>query len=185
MAKLIFEFAAMNSGKSTKLLQTHFNYVSQNINAIIIKPSIDNRSSKVTSRIGLEAPCINVSPNEKPSDFINTEVKAVLVDEAQFFSKEQILDLRKIVDERQIDVICFGLRTDFRGDLFEGSATLLARADKFRELTNICHCGSKATMVLKIQDGKVIKEGPQIDCGAEEKYISVCHKHWHEEKPYA
>lgn len=185
MGKLIFEFAAMNSGKSTKLLQTHFNYVSQNINAIILKPSIDNRSTKVTSRLGLEADCINVNPEEMPSLFFFKGIKAILVDEAQFFTKEQILDLRKLVDEQNIDVICFGLRTDFKGELFEGSATLLARADKFRELTNICHCGAKATMALRIQNGTVVKEGPQIDCGAEDKYVSVCHKHWHENQPFA
>jgi len=185
MAKMIFEYAVMNSGKTLKLLQFNYNYTQNRFNTLVLKPSADTRDKQITTRLGnlsidAEHLSLNDSILDKFTDILlNNDVKAVLVDEAQFLSKKQVLELREIVDIYDIDVLAFGLRTNFMGDLFEGSAALMARSDTFKESKTICHCGKKATMVLKIDENQnVIKEGIEIDCGAEEKYISVCHKHW-------
>jgi len=187
--KLIFEYAVMNSGKTLKLLQINYNYSQHNIKTIVLKPSLDTRNNKISTRLGgLSIDCINIQPEQNIIELLNKQLnndnyKSILVDEAQFLTKEQVLQLRKLVDIKGIDVLCFGLRTNFKGDLFEGSAALMARSDKLIEIKTICHCGSKATMVLKFdENNNVIKEGNEIDCGAEDKYVSVCHKHWDEGK---
>ncbi len=184
---LIFEYAVMNTGKSTKLLQENYNYKnSMGITTLLIKPDMDTRSSKITSRLGIEANCINVHNERNLKDiFLDSKptAGAILVDEAQFLTKKQVLELRAIADEYNINVICYGLKTDFMGDLFEGSAALLARADSLNENRASCHCGSKATMALKIDsNGVVIRNGNSVDCGAEDKYVSVCHSCWSQGK---
>lgn len=186
MAKMIFEYAVMNSGKTLKLLQFNYNYLDKGFNTLALKPSIDTRDRKITTRLGgISINADLIAPDDdimlKFKDILSHgEIKAILVDEAQFLSKEQVLQLREIVDMLNIDVLAFGLRTNFMGNLFEGSAALMARSDTFKESKTICHCGRKATMVLKFnEDNLVIKSGQEIECGAEDKYISVCHKHWH------
>jgi thymidine kinase len=189
MAKLIFEYSSMNAGKSTKLLQMNYNYHSIGKNPLLIKPTIDIREKKIHSRLGISADCINIQEEENIEiiyfilNRTNKKIDVLLVDEAQFLTKKQVLQLRNIVDTQNIDVICFGLRTDFKGELFEGSKYLMARSDKLNENTTLCHCGKKATMVLKFDiNGNVTKTGESIDCGYEDKYLSVCHKHWSEGK---
>jgi thymidine kinase len=186
MSKLIFEYSAMNAGKSTKLLQMNYNYKSINKNPLLLKPALDTRDIKISSRLGISSECINIDKDEdisllfeKLNKETTTKYNIILVDEAQFLTKLQVLQIRNIVDTQNIDAICFGIRTDWEGDLFEGSLYLMARADKLNENITLCHCGKKATMVLKIDlDGNVVKKGEKIDCGYENKYISVCHKHW-------
>jgi thymidine kinase len=181
--QLVFEYAVMNTGKSTKLLQINFNYKSIGKSTMIIKPSLDTRSKYITSRLGLKEACESLDKSETISSKDLTDINVILVDEAQFLTKEQVLELREIADETDIKIICFGLKTNFMGELFEGSNFLLAHSDKLIENKTLCHCGSKATMVLKFdENNKVIKHGKEIDCGSEEKYISVCHRHWTEGK---
>ncbi len=188
MAKLYFYYSAMNAGKSTVLLQSSYNYHERGMNTLILAPAIDTRSDagKVSSRIGIEADAVifNTSDNlhgiaqrhaaEQPID-------CVLVDEAQFLTKNQVRQLSDICDIDDIPVLAYGLRTDFQGNLFEGSEHLLAWADSLSEIKTICHCGSKATMVLRIDaDGRAIKDGRQVQIGGNDRYMSVCRRHFKE-----
>lgn len=192
MAQLYFYYASMNAGKSTSLLQSAYNYTERDMRVLILKPAIDNRDSdsEVVSRIGLSAPAITFTESDDLFELVYRESlgkrgperwrpDAVFVDEAQFMTKEHVLGLCAIVDDANIPVLCYGLRTDFQGNLFEGSAALMAFADKLVEMKGICHCGKKATMVLRVdKDGNVIRDGVQIEVGAEDKYVSVCRKHF-------
>lgn len=186
-----FNFSSMNAGKTLLLLKAKYDYESVGMKVVCLVPAINNRDGigKIKSRAlneSIEARVIKKEDNI--FDLINVshyekEIKLVLVDEVQFLTKEQVDQLCKISDNLGIHVMCYGLRTDSNGDLFEGSARLLAVADRLTEVKNTCHCGKKATMTLRLdKEGNVIKNGAQIQIGAEDSYISVCRKHWIEGK---
>ena len=188
MAKLYFNYSSMNAGKSTMLLQANHNYLERGLMPVIYTSHLENRFSEneIVSRIGLKHKS-NIFTTKtdiykdisKLSDKLS--VDCLLIDEAQFLTKNQVKQLGIIVDKLDIPVMTFGIRTDFQGNLFEGSKYLLAWADNLKEIKTICHCGRKATMVLKINSsGKIILEGTQIDIGGQEKYVSVCRKHFFE-----
>ena len=188
MAKLYFNYSSMNAGKSTMLLQANHNYSERGMNAQLYTSSLDNRfgNDEITSRIGLKKKSNIFTKDTNIFEEIALQHKALfvdclLIDEAQFLTKKQVEQLGKIVDKLEIPVLAFGIRTDFQGNLFEGSKFLLAWADNLKEIKTVCHCGRKATMVLRINDqGKVIEDGAQIEIGGEDKYVSVCRKHFFE-----
>ena len=186
MAQLYFYYSAMNAGKSTTLLQSAFNYRERGMEPVILTAAIDNRSGvgKVSSRIGLQADAHIFDESKNIFDLIKMlqdEKKrhCVLVDECQFLSKEQVMQLTDVVDELGIPVLCYGLRSDFRGELFIGSQYLLAWADKLIELKTVCHCGRKANHVLRTdENGNAIADGNQVEIGGNDRYVSVCRKHY-------
>ena len=188
MAKLYFNYSSMNAGKSTMLLQANHNYQERGMSTIIYTSSVDDRYGKkeIVSRIGLKAESNIFSSNTNIYEEVisfnkDNGVDCVLIDEAQFLSKDQIAQLGQIVDDLDIPVLTFGIRTDFKGNLFEGSEYLLAWADNLKEIKTVCHCGRKATMVLRLdKNGNVIEEGDQIEVGGNEKYVSICRKHFYE-----
>lgn len=188
MAKLYFNYSSMNAGKSTMLLQANHNYQERGMNTIIYTSSVDDRYGKkeIVSRIGLKAESNIFSSDTNIYEEIisfnkDKKVDCVLIDEAQFLSKDQVAQLGQIVDDLDIPVLTFGIRTDFKGNLFEGSEYLLAWADNLKEIKTVCHCGRKATMVLRLDHkGNVIEEGDQIEIGGNEKYVSICRKHFYE-----
>ncbi|CAQ84121.1 MULTISPECIES: thymidine kinase [Photorhabdus] len=186
MAQLYFYYSAMNAGKSTSLLQSSYNYNERGMRTLIFTAEIDTRfgKGKISSRLGLSADAFLFSQQTDIGELIRNEnkqetVHCVLVDECQFLTKEQVEQLCKVTDYDDIPVLCYGLRTDFRGELFSGSQYLLAWADKLVELKTICHCGRKASRVLRFDnEGVVICDGDQVDIGGNEKYVSVCRKHY-------
>lgn len=186
MAQLYFYYSAMNAGKSTSLLQSSYNYHERGMKTVIYTAEIDNRfgHGKVSSRIGLSAEALLYRPGTDIAKQVaeihaRDKIHCVLVDESQFLTREQVRQLTSVTDSLDIPVLCYGLRTDFRGELFEGSQYLLAWADKLVELKTICHCGRKASMVLRLDSqGKPFKEGEQVVIGGNERYISVCRKHY-------
>ncbi|HIE89788.1 MAG TPA: thymidine kinase [Pseudomonadales bacterium] len=188
MAKLYFYYSSMNAGKSTALLQASYNYRERGMNTIVLTPSLDDRYGQgvVTSRIGLKSEAVSIRPDEdlfaKVSSLMSEKpLHCVLIDEAQFLSKQQVLQLGQISDLLDIPVLAYGLRTDFRGEPFEGSKYLLAIADNLKEIKAICHCGSKATMVIRQdQDGNVITSGESVEIGGNDRYVSMCRKHFYE-----
>ena len=188
MAKLYFNYSSMNAGKSTMLLQANHNYQERGMSTIIYTSSVDDRYGKkeIVSRIGLKAESNIFSSDTNIYEEVisfnkDKKVDCVLIDEAQFLSKDQVAQLGQIVDDLDIPVLTFGIRTDFKGNLFEGSEYLLAWADNLKEIKTVCHCGRKATMVLRLdQKGNVIEEGDQIEIGGNEKYVSICRKHFYE-----
>ena len=186
MAKLHFFYSTMNAGKSTSLLQSNDNYLESNLDTIIFLPDETNKSSKgqIVSRIGLKAKTVIA---DKDFNFIvyikknkTSKLSCILIDEAQFLSKIQIRQLGEVADKLNIPVMCYGIRTDFRGELFEGSSELLALADNLIELKTICYdCGRKATMVVRVdKDGEVVTEGSKIQIGGNDQYTPVCRKHF-------
>lgn len=186
MAKLHFFYSTMNAGKSTSLLQSNHNYLESNLDTIIFLPDETNKSSKgkIVSRIGLKAKAVIA---DKDFNFIvyikknkTSKLSCILIDEAQFLSKIQIRQLGEVADKLNIPVMCYGIRTDFRGELFEGSSELLALADNLIELKTICYdCGRKATMVVRVdKDGGVVTEGSKIQIGGNDQYTPVCRKHF-------
>jgi thymidine kinase len=186
VAKLYFYYSAMNAGKSTILLQSSYNYRERGMNTIIFCPELDTRfgEGKVSSRIGLNADAVPFSINDNLFKFVEkshkaTPIHCVLVDEAQFLSRQQVRQLSDICDTLSIPVLAYGLRTDFQGNLFEGSMHLLAWADSLTEIKTICHCGRKATMVLRVDaQGVPLREGEQVQIGGNERYVSVCRMHF-------
>ncbi len=188
MAKLHFNYAAMNAGKSTTLLQASFNYRERGMSTIEFTAEIDNReaSGVIASRIGLRSDAFMFSAATDLFQSVKNEIASrpiacVFLDEAQFLNEAQVRQLARIVDDLNIPVVCYGLRTDFRGRLFEGSARLLAVADEIRELKTICRCGRKATMNLRIdEDGNAISSGKKIEIGGNERYIPLCRKHFYD-----
>ena len=187
MAKLYFYYSAMNAGKSTTLLQSDYNYRERGMETVLFTPEIDNRQQQgvIASRIGLEANAIAFNTQsdlytivqklqqEKPA------LKCVLVDEAQFLNKAQVYQLVKIVDELKLPVLTYGLRSDFRGEPFEGSLYLLILAEELIEIKTICHCGRKATMNMRIDDkGRKVTDGAQIEIGGNDRYIATCRIHF-------
>jgi len=182
MAKLYFYYSAMNAGKTTTLLQSAHNYRERGMRVAILAPRLDDRagSGKVASRIGLSADAVGFDPGDDLLAWANADIAAhgridcLLVDEAQFLRKAQVWQLSEVVDRLRIPVLCYGLRTDFRGELFEGSQYLLAWADEISEIKTICHSGKKATMTVRVDaDGYAVQDGPQVEIGGNERYISV------------
>ena len=190
MAKLYFNYSSMNAGKSTMLLQANHNYMERGMNPVIYTSNLDSRFGKgeIVSRIGLKSKSNTFDIktdiyNDILSFKENNLIDCVLIDEAQFLTKNQVDQLGRIVDELDIPVLAFGIRTDFQGNLFEGSKYLLAWADNLKEIKTVCHCGRKATMVLRVDDeGSIVSDGSQIEIGGEERYVSVCRKHFKEKK---
>ncbi|RZA16213.1 MAG: thymidine kinase [Lysobacteraceae bacterium] len=182
MAKLYFYFSAMNAGKTTTLLQSAHNYRERGMRVAIFTPRLDVRagSGTVASRIGLKAEGIAFTRDDDLQRMVQADIAGrgplhcVLVDEAQFLSKAQVWQLSEVVDALRIPVLCYGLRTDFRGELFEGSQYLLAWADDLQEIKTICHSGKKATMNVRIDaQGRAVQDGPQVEIGGNERYVSV------------
>jgi len=188
MAKLYFYYSSMNAGKSTALLQSSYNYKERGMNTLVLAPVFDDRYGvgKVTSRIGLEAAATTFTRADNLFEIITTCVKedplhCILIDEAQFLTKEQVAELSDVTDDLNIPVLAYGLRTDFQGEPFEGSKYLLAWSDNLKELKAICHCGSKATMVIRLdENGNAITQGSQVEIGGNDLYISMCRKHFKE-----
>ena len=186
MAKLYFSYSAMNAGKSTVLLQASHNYGERGMQTMLFTAKLDNRSSvgNITSRIGLSEKALTFENKDNLFNLVEKgnqkeTISCVFIDEAQFLTSNQVWELSEVVEKLNIPVMCYGLRTDFQGNLFEGSARLLAIADELKEIKTICHCGKKAIMVVRLDShGKVIKEGAQIEIGGNEKYVSLCRKHW-------
>jgi len=188
MARMYFYYSSMNAGKSTALLQSSYNYRERGMNTLVMAPELDDRygAGKVTSRIGLETEAITFRPEQDLLDIVKSRIKesplhCVLIDEAQFLTKDQVFQLGDVSDDLNIPVLAYGLRTDFRGEPFEGSKYLLAWSDNLKELKAICHCGSKATMVVRMDEqGNAIREGSQIEIGGNDRYVSMCRKHFKE-----
>ena len=188
MAKLYFYYSSMNAGKSTSLLQSAYNYQERGMTPLLLTAEIDNRYSvgKVTSRIGLEAGAHLFNQDNNLFEMVseqneNETIDCVLIDESHFLSKEQVKQLGQVVDTLDIPVLCYGIRTDFRCELFPGSKHLLAWADNLNELKTVCHCGRKATMVVRLDsDGKVVSDGDKVVIGGNDQYQSMCRRHFAE-----
>ncbi len=177
LAKLYFRYGAMGSSKSANAIMVQYNYQERGQKALLLKPRLETRDGEkvVQSRCGLSAPCRYV---EELDDIDLSVYDCIIVDEAQFLTKAQVEKLLLIPDEKDIPVICYGLRADFRGNLFEGSMWLLAWADTIEEVKTVCWCGKKATCNARIANGKIVKEGAQIMPGGNESYVALCRKHW-------
>lgn len=177
MAKLYFRYGAMGSSKTANAIMVQYNYMERHQKVLMVKPQLDNRDGErtVLSRCGLSAECVFME--ELPGMDVRA-YDCVIVDEAQFLTKAQVELLVRIVDEWNIPVIAYGLRTDFQGNFFEGSQWLMAWADTIEEIKTICWCGKKAICNARVVDGKVIKEGDQILLGGNSQYVSLCRKHW-------
>ncbi|PTV95558.1 thymidine kinase [Rhodobacter aestuarii] len=188
MAKLYFHFSTMNAGKSTLLLQASYNYIERGMDTLLITARLDGRAGEgqIASRIGIGAKASCFSETTDMFDLIKRRLDqgacaCVFVDEAQFLTEAQVWQLARAVDDLGVPVMCYGLRVDFRGQLFPGSAALLALADEMREVRTICHCGKKATMVVRLgPDGKALHDGAQVQIGGNETYVSLCRRHWRE-----
>ncbi|EPA7507601.1 thymidine kinase [Yersinia enterocolitica] len=188
MAQLYFYYSAMNAGKSTALLQSSYNYQERGMRTLVFTAEIDNRFGvgTVSSRIGLSSQALLYNSGTSLLSIITTEhqekpVHCILLDECQFLTKDQVQELCQAVDELHIPVLCYGLRTDFLGELFPGSKYLLSWADKLVELKTICHCGRKANMVLRLDaQGRAVHDGEQVVIGGNESYVSVCRRHYKE-----
>jgi thymidine kinase len=191
VAKVYFYYAAMNAGKSTVLLQSSYNYHERGMKTLLLSPAIDDRFGlgKIKSRIGLEADATVFTPDDNLLRVVEAahaanNLSCVLVDEAQFLTPSQVKQLTDVADLIDVPVLCYGLRTDFQGNLFPGSATLLGWADDLIEIKTICHCGRKATMVLRLDaSGRAVKEGAQVEIGGNDRYVSVCRRHYKASQP--
>lgn len=188
MAKLYFYYSSMNAGKSTSLLQSSYNYKERGMNTLVLAPRLDDRfgRGKVASRIGIESDATAFESDTDLFDVIASQnveepLHCVLIDEAQFLTRDQVFQLTEVTDQLCIPVLAYGLRTDFQGEPFDGSKYLLAWADTLKELKAICHCGTKATMVLRLDsEGNAVTEGSQVEIGGNDRYISMCRKHFKE-----
>ena len=179
MAKLYFRYGAMGSSKTANAVMVQYNYQERGRKVLMLKPKLENRDGAtiVRSRCGLEAQCRFV---EELGEISLDGIECVIVDESHFLTAEQVKQLVDIVDERDIPVICYGLWSDFRGELFEGSRELLRWADTIEEIKTICWCGRKATFNARVQDGHMVREGEQIMMGGNSAYVSLCRRHWRE-----
>ena len=191
MAKLYFNYSAMNAGKSTILLQSSYNYHERGMRTLLLKPAIDTREAvheQITSRIGLVAEADIITPEHDLESYVaeahaKAALDCVLVDEAQFLTKAQVWQLSNVADSMRLPIMCYGLRTDFQGELFPGSAALLAIADNIKEIKTLCWCGRKATMTLRISEtGDPITQGEQVEIGGNDRYVTLCRKHWVKKK---
>ena len=190
MAKLYFKWGVMNSGKSLEILSRNYNFKERGIGTLVMKSTLDIRDSNIikSRALNTEEKCVPITPSDDVYKTIVRyiaarieaglpEIKWVIVDEAQFLIEEQVDQLANIVDELDINVLCYGLRTDFQTKLFPGSKRLFEIADKFEEMRSTCRCGERASVNVRIdKDGKVVTEGPQVECGSEDKYITLCRK---------
>lgn len=188
MAKLYFNYSTMNAGKSTLLLQASYNYIERGMQTYLLTANFDDRAGpgKIGSRIGIEA----AADTYTQADDLFAKIAArlatgpcacVMVDEAQWMTRDQVWQLARVVDDLGVPVMTYGLRVDFRGELFPGSAALLALADEMREVRTICHCGKKANMVIRVdENGEAVADGAQIEVGGNDRYISLCRKHFRE-----
>jgi len=192
MAKLYFYYSAMNAGKSTVLLQSSHNYQERGMQTLLLTPVIDNRFAEgvIPSRIGLSESAYSFKENDDLYGWIKTQkirspkVACALIDEAQFLTKEQVHQISDVTDKLNLPVLAYGLRTDFLGELFEGSQYLLAWADELVEIKTICHCGSKAIMNMRIDaNGKAMVEGEQVLIGGNDRYVSTCRRHFKKRDP--
>jgi len=189
MAKLYFHFSTMNAGKSTALLQASYNYRERGMATLLLTARLDDRAGvgRIASRIGIAEPAELFDGTSDLHAVVSDRLAAgpvacVFLDEAQFLTADQVWQLARVVDDLGVPVMCYGLRVDFRGALFPGSAALLALADEMREVRTICHCGKKATMVVRRgPDGRAIREGAQVQIGGNETYESLCRRHWRAE----
>ncbi|MEL7093233.1 MAG: thymidine kinase [Pseudomonadota bacterium] len=186
MAKLYFHYSTMNAGKSTVLLQAAHNYRERGMETYLLTADFDDRAGegRIASRIGIEARADTFNSTDDlfarlQARLADGPVACVFLDEAQFLTEDQVWQLARAVDDLGVPVMCYGLRVDFQGRLFPGSATLLALADEMREVRTICHCGKKATMVIR-QDanGATLRDGAQVQIGGNETYVSLCRRHW-------
>lgn len=190
MAKLYFYYASMNAGKSTTLLQADFNYRERGMETMLWTAALDNRygAGQITSRIGLLADARKFDPDSDLWAAVQAEqavrpLACVMVDEAQFLSRDQVLQLARLADEADLPILCYGLRTDFAADLFEGSAALLGLADALVELKAVCECGRKATMNLRVDAaGRAVVDGAQTEIGGNDRYIAMCRRHFMEKR---
>ena len=183
MAKLYFRYGVMGSSKTANALMVRYNYEERGQDSLLVKPSVDQRDGArlVASRAGLSHPCIYFSELREMTGEELKPYACVIVDEAQFLSREEVQYLTYLVDELNVPVICYGLRADFKGELFPGSQELLASADIIEEIKTICWCGKKAICNARFdENGKVLKEGEQVVLGANDRYIGLCRKHWKE-----
>ncbi|QXT40790.1 thymidine kinase [Gymnodinialimonas ceratoperidinii] len=188
MAKLYFNYSTMNAGKSTLLLQASYNYIERGMQTYLLTANFDDRAGmgRIGSRIGIEAEADTYTQSDDLFAKIKARLDAgpcacVLVDEAQWMTRDQVWQLARAVDDLGVPVMAYGLRVDFRGELFPGSAALLALADEMREVRTICHCGRKATMVIRVDEkGEAVAEGAQIEVGGNDRYISLCRRHFRE-----
>ena len=186
MAKLYFHYSTMNAGKSTLLLQASYNYAERGMQTYLLTANFDDRAGtgRIGSRIGIGADADTFASKTDLLSKIQERLNAgpcacVFIDEAQFLSADQVWQLARAVDDLKVPVMCYGLRVDFQGKLFPGSAALLALADEMREIRTICHCGKKATMVVRQDEhGNVLKDGAQVQVGGNETYVSLCRVHW-------
>jgi len=188
MAKLFFNYSTMNAGKSTVLLQASHNYRENGMNTLLLTAALDDRAGggQIASRIGIAEAAETFSAGDDLFALIagrhaGDTLACVFVDEAQFLEPTQVWQLARVVDDLNLPVLCYGLRVDFRGELFPGSSALLALADEMREVRTICRCGRKATMVVRQgADGRALRDGDQIQIGGNETYVSLCRRHWRE-----
>ena len=182
MAKLYFHYSTMNAGKSTLLLQASYNYRERGMDTLLLTAALDSRAGRgrIAQRL-IAQPAQRKIGQPGPDIGAQGPVACIFVDEAQFLTAAQVWQLARVADDLHIPVMCYGLRVDFRGELFPGSATLLALADDLREVRTICHCGRKATMVIRRDEGgRAITEGAQVQVGGNETYVSLCRRHWRE-----
>lgn len=188
MAKLYFNYSTMNAGKSTVLLQAAHNYRERGMVPYLITAQLDNRAGegRIASRIGIAEDAGTFHGEENLYEKVSTRLSSgacacIFIDEAHFLSDAQVWQLARAVDDLGVPIMCYGLRVDFLGQLFPGSAALLALSDEMREIRTICHCGKKATMVIRRDaDGNVAREGTQVQIGGNESYVSLCRRHWRE-----
>jgi len=181
MAKLYFRYGVMGSSKTANALMVRYNYEERGQEALLVKPEVDQRDGArfVASRAGLSSPCIYFSELVRMDEEQVKRYACIIVDEAQFLSREEVRWLTHVVDDWNVPVICYGLRADFRGELFPGSQELLACADIIEEIKTICWCGRKATYNARFdENGRVVKEGAQVVLGANDQYIGLCRRHW-------
>ena len=184
MAKLYFHYSTMNAGKSTLLLQASYNYRERGMTTLLLTAAVDTRAGpgRIASRIGIAEDAVAFAPDADLFALVQDQgagAACIFVDEAQFLTADQVWQLARVADDLGQPVMAYGLRSDFRGALFPGSAALLAIADDLREVRTICHCGRKATMVVRLgTDGQPLREGAQIQVGGNESYVSLCRRHW-------
>lgn len=187
MAQLYYRYSTMNAGKSIELIKVAYNYEERGKRVLTLAPSVDDRYGMglITSRIGLQREAVIVNDDTNILDLFierndDKKIDCILLDECQFLKKHHVEELVEIVDSYDVPVLAYGLKNDFRNELFEGSYYMLIYADKIEEIKTICWCGRKATMVARVVDGKIVKQGRQIQIGGNEMYVSLCRKHYND-----